>query len=107
MEDQQLLMLPGLVGPLIELILSDEAQIREIGLEMYYSLLQRVYPMPFTACTICDSCRYNTFGSFHIVEKETISTIDHFTGQDDIRVDTNFRPFFTRKLAAKFNEEYP
>ncbi len=50
---------------------------------------------------------YSNLGSFRIVEKETISTIDKITAQDDIRVDNNFRPFFTRKLAAKFNEEYP
>jgi hypothetical protein len=50
--------------------------------------------------------RYNTFHTFRTIEKETISIIDRITAQDDLRVDTNFRPFFTRKLAAKFNEEY-
>eukprot|EP00026_Physarum_polycephalum_P000045 Phypoly_transcript_00045.p1 GENE.Phypoly_transcript_00045~~Phypoly_transcript_00045.p1 ORF type:complete len:1883 (+),score=230.21 Phypoly_transcript_00045:40-5688(+) len=89
--EQQLQLLPELVGPLLELMLCDDIQVREIGMEMYYSLLQR---------------EYNTFHSFRTTEKETISTIDRITAQDDLRVDTNFRPFFTRKLAAKFNEEY-
>jgi hypothetical protein len=54
-----------------------------------------------------DFARYHSCDSFRVIEKETISTIDRITTQDDVRVDTNFRPFFTRKLAAKFNEEYP
>ncbi len=43
MGEQQILLLPDLVGPLLELMLSEVPQIREVGIEMYYYLLQKEY----------------------------------------------------------------
>lgn len=80
-----------LVASLLELMLSAKEQVREVGLELYYSLLE---------------WEFNHTGSFRMVETQTIKTIDRITAQDDqLRVDTIFKPFFTRCLAARFHEE--
>ena len=68
----------------------DDVAVREVGLDLYYNLLER---------------EFLRTGSFKVVEVQTIDTIDRITAQDNNRVETNFKPFFTRQLAARFHEE--
>ncbi|EFA76537.1 hypothetical protein PPL_10305 [Heterostelium album PN500] len=89
LEKHQIKLLPTVIGPFLELMLINQPNLKQLGINLYYQLLR---------------CEYKEYKSFKKVETETINTLDQITNTEAADIlDEKFRIYFSTNLEEKMN----
>ncbi|EGC38812.1 hypothetical protein DICPUDRAFT_27977 [Dictyostelium purpureum] len=88
LDRHQIKLLPTVISPFLELMLINQNNLKQLGIELYYQLLK---------------CEFKEYKSFKKVETETINTLDIITNSPEGSeiLDEKFRKFFSHNLEEK------
>eukprot|EP01132_Coremiostelium_polycephalum_P004848 gene4848-6043_t len=92
LEKHQIKLLPTVISPFLELMLINQTNLKQLGIDLYYQLLR---------------CEFTEYKSFKKVETETINTLDRITNTPEASdiLDEKFRVFFSTNLEEKMNSD--
>jgi len=92
LDRHQIKLLPTVIAPFLELMLINQSNLKQLGIDLYYQLLK---------------CEFKEYKSFKKVETETINTLDSITNSPEASdiLDEKFRVFFSTNLDEKMNSD--
>eukprot|EP01133_Synstelium_polycarpum_P010994 gene10994-12806_t len=91
LEKHQIKLLPTVIAPFLELMLINQTNLKQLGIDLYYQLLK---------------CEYKEHRCFKKVETETINTLDQITYSEAADIlDEKFRVYFSTNLEQKMRND--